>query len=251
MRAVQATKIFARRSARGWFWRAPRQVLVYEMQIATDFEVAMILPIPTPAASRDDAVRFVSLAEYDGFFADIELAFEPPAAPEQAWMGSSLAISGSAPKLVVHAVGAFVASFVPTAGDFTRLDPRFRVPPGTLETLPEYRDWGFAVFQLKAPGNGLSRMHPMAFEFPTRRPSELFFPTVHVHDGQLHAEADFSHALYGQGIAATTDWHRAGTRLRGVVDGERAKGLVDLDGSVAARGLVGRHPNRDVWAPLE
>ena len=31
------------------------------------------------------------------------------------------------------------------------------------------------------------RVHPMAFEFPTRSPDEIFFPTAHIHDGACHA----------------------------------------------------------------
>ncbi len=40
--------------------------------------------------------------------------------------------------------------------------------------------------------------HPMAFEFPRRDPSQLFFPTVHVHDGKVHETAHFDHSLYCQ-----------------------------------------------------
>jgi hypothetical protein len=41
-------------------------------------------------------------------------------------------------------------------------------------------------------------VHPMAFTFPQRKPGVLFFPTVHVHDGQVHEQADFDHWLYCQ-----------------------------------------------------
>jgi hypothetical protein len=250
VRAVEATKIFARRSAHGGLFATARQALVYEMKVATDAEVAMILPLPTPPRSPEDAVRFVSLELYDDFFADVERAFPPPAAVRSYSFGPDLAISGAAPPLVVHAVGAFVASFVPTSADMGRLDPRFRMAPGTLDAVPEYGDWGFAVFQLKTPGGALARVHPMALDFPTRRPGELFFPTLHVHDGKLHEEAHFAHTLYGQGIASSREWWSAGTPLSRVMKAERCEGLVDLDATVATKSIFGRHPNRDVWATL-
>lgn len=247
--AVSATKIFARRSAAASAHAPARQVLVYEMRVAASAEVAMILPIPTPPASADDALRFVSLAGYEDFFSDVERAFPPPAAFRGPSFGPQ-PVSRTAPPLVVHSVGAFVASFVPRTVDFARLDARFRIPPGTIERVPEYRDWGFAVFQLTATGLTPARIHPMAFEFPTRRPDALFFPTIHVHDGALHPEADFAHTLYGQGVAAAPEWWSAGLPLGRVMKPALAAGLVDLDATAASRSLAGRLPNRDVWAPL-
>ena len=41
-------------------------------------------------------------------------------------------------------------------------------------------------------------IHPMAFRFPRRDPGRLYFPTMHVHDGAWHPEADFDHLIYAQ-----------------------------------------------------
>jgi hypothetical protein len=38
----------------------------------------------------------------------------------------------------------------------------------------------------------------MAFSFPRDDARRLFFPTVHIHDGEVHAKADFDHLLYCQ-----------------------------------------------------
>src|SRR5437899_1303322 len=65
-----------------------------------------------------------------------------------------------APKLKVRTVGNFSASFVPTVKDFGRLDERFRLPEGTWEALPDYKDFGFAVFKLD---QNVRQVHPMAF----------------------------------------------------------------------------------------
>ncbi|PTL81977.1 hypothetical protein DAT35_19365 [Vitiosangium sp. GDMCC 1.1324] len=76
------------------------------------------------------------------------------------------------------------------------MDPRFRLPTETWTRLGRYQDFGFVVFKLRA-GKAL-QVHPMAFSFPTRDPEQLFFPTVHVHDGKIHGEAEFDHGLYYQ-----------------------------------------------------
>lgn len=49
----------------------------------------------------------------------------------------------------MHDVGDFIASFAPSPADLDRLDERFRITPELFAARPAYRDWGFAVFQLK------------------------------------------------------------------------------------------------------
>jgi hypothetical protein len=146
-------------------------------------------------------------------------------------------------------VGAFVASFVPTLADFARLDPRFRIPPGTVDSVPGYSDYGFAVFQLGAT-NGRSRAHPMAFEFSTRDPERLFFPLLHMHDGQLHPDAAFDHVLYAQGLRTHRLFEHRPEKLRGAIHNPEARRIVDLDAPVSRREMIGTLPNRDEWAPL-
>jgi hypothetical protein len=57
---VSGTKIFARGVNR-------RQVLVYSMVYAAPTDLAMVLPLPVPPRSPEDAVRFISLEEYPGY----------------------------------------------------------------------------------------------------------------------------------------------------------------------------------------
>lgn len=216
------------------------QVLAYEMQFAAAEPVAMILPIPTPARSPDNAVSFISLERYPDLFEELYEVFAYPDGRPRGFAAPQ------ALSLPVHTVGAFVASFVPSLADFTRLDPRFRLPPGTLDAVPGYADYGFVVFQLGAT-TGKTQVHPMAFEFPTRDPQRLFYPLVHVHDGVLHAEAHFDHALYAQGVIGfdlaehPASWH---------LHHPDAKLLVDLQQPVARREVIGTHPNRDAWVEL-
>jgi hypothetical protein len=186
---VSNTKIFARFVGRG------EQALVYQMHYKAAEPLAMILPIPV-GSQKEDAVTFVDLSEYERFFDDMHLGF-----PEPRPRGAPLALAdppklGGLGALEVVEVGSFEASFVPTVKDFDRLDERFRLPKSTWDKLPRYRDYGFAVFQLKSENESV---HPMAFRFPTvKANSPLFFPTVHIHDGEVHAAADFDHTLYLQ-----------------------------------------------------
>lgn len=182
--SVSQTKIFARRSNR-------RQWLVYSTNLGSSQDVAMILPIPVERGAGENAVTFIDMSDYTNFFDDLEKGF-PRAKSLVDEVGADLSFSFS--MLAVHDVGAFEASFVPTLADFERLDPRFRLPDRVWERLPQYRDFGFAVFKLRA---GSAEIHPMAFSYPTSV-EDLFFPTVHVHDGEVHELEQFDHTLYGQ-----------------------------------------------------
>ena len=261
---VWGTRIFARGLAEG------RQALVYQMGIAADAALAMILPLPVVAHAADDAVEFVSLEGYADFFADVQKLFPPPAA-----MGGFAPQSRAmaAPqKLVVHDVGKFEASFVPSPKDFDRLDERFRMPTGVFDRLPHYRDWGFAVFQLKSFGaKGIvdkvkralgketkeEEVHPMAFTFPRRDPSAIFFPTVHVHDGEVHEKAHFDHTLYVQHDSnlSKDGWWAGMSPSQGRLDVTKSKGLLDAATPMQSLGLQGSLPNRDTWiragAPID
>lgn len=167
------------------------QALAYRMTISSTAETAMVLPLPVAAGAGEDAVRFVSLERHPRMFEELDELFPR----DDVDVCRGIAPGPFPPRLVVHKVGSFIASYVPTRADFARLDPRFRVPDELFDTVPHYTDYGFAVFQLRA---GKHRIHPMALTFPTRDPDRLFFPTVHVHDGRFHPRAEFDHKLYYQ-----------------------------------------------------
>ena len=191
--SVSQTNIFARPS------KKERQYIVYSMNLSAKEDLAMILPIPTPPKSDEDSVKFISLKEYENFFADLEKGFPVPEIPPPKVERSSIAPAGAKPLKVVE-VGSFEASFVPSIDDFSRLDERFRLPAGVWDKLPAYKKSGFAVFKLKS---GEKKIHPMAFEFPRANAEKIFLPTVHIHDGEVHERAGFDHVLYLQ--PATTD----------------------------------------------
>ena len=249
---VGKTKIFAR------FMSSGRQCLIYSMSYSAPSEVAMILPLPVTSGSGEDAVRFVDLSGYPRLFSDLADGFP---------LSRSISIgpqprSGSA--LEVQSVGSFDASFVPTMEDFVRLDRRFQLPSEVWHQLPTYLDYGFAVFKLKS---GAAEVHPMAFEFPTRFADQLFFPTVHVHDGSVGSEAGFDHLLYCQADDDPLDWEcsefdalsRRGSAFgpdeprpaREFVQIRKASGLLHPDLPVFRRRMQGLFENRDVLVTVE
>jgi hypothetical protein len=239
VRLVADTNIFARASKDG------RQFLVYSMRLDAAEDLAMILPIPVPVKSPENAVRFINLEKYPEFFAHMRRGFPSPRPPESKDRG---AIKSEAKKstLEVVNVGSFEASFVPSVADFDRLDDRFRLPSGVWDHLPQYRDFGFAVFKLK---RGNQKVHPMAFEFPRARPNELFFPTVHIHDGTVKPQARFHHDLYCQrsGDESLMAWTESpGIASSFVKKMDAAQGIVDPDGHCYRREMRGVFANEDV-----
>ena len=189
--SVSDTNLFARLSTAD----SASQLLVYQMQFESQVQNAMILPLPVAIPSREDSVRFISLKHYDDFFKDLSRGFPSEAPPTRGFLPWNRMAPTADAQLVVHDVGDFVASFVPTLADFRRLDSQFVIPKESWEKLPEYSDYGFAVFQLKSLAG---KPHPMAFEFTTRWPGRIFFPTVHIHDGEVHDMDQFDHVLYLQ-----------------------------------------------------
>jgi len=228
---VSKTNIFARMIEPG------RQALAYGMNLEATREIAMVLPLPVVPGSGEDAVTFIDLHEHPRMFDDLAALFHV-LQPLSRKGGPSRSL-GFAPKLVVHKVGSFIASYVPTRADFVRLDPRFRLPEVLFDAVPAYADHGFAVFQLEP---GKVTVHPMAMRFPTRDPQRLFFPTVHVHDGRFHATAKFDHALYYQRESGVP-----GDMVSPLKPHKTYAGLVEPELPVIRRLLHARLPNADHW----
>ena len=276
---ISKTNIFARHTRPG------HQAIVYSLSIASSSRAAMILPLPIAADSPEDALRFIDLSGYPDFFDDLALACtnEYQQLSEDFECGNAAAAS----LLQVHQVGDYEASYVPSMADFDRLAPCFRLPPQVWQQMPAYADYGFAVFQLKLTLSGAAdrtdnAVHPMAFEFPTRDPERLFFPSVHVHDGHYHQQANFYHRFYCQRDGARTEFKRQRDRLQGLPptppepepgkdDGatgfflgydwyyasanvackhlkiDQCQGIVAPDRRISAMSLLGPWPNRDLW----
>jgi MYXO-CTERM domain-containing protein len=249
---VHGTRIFARLTPEG------TQMLAYQMLYSAVAPTAMILPLPVALPADDTSVRWKSLKDYDSLFQDLDAGF-PAEPPPQSLFGSrsKSASAVAAAPLPVHDVGDFVASFVPRIQDFARLDPRFVISGDVWAKIPEYADYGFAVFQLsKLSGTP----HPIAFEFRSRLRDVLYFPTVHIHDGTVHAQDAFDHSLYLQdarfdarasgysGPSApdrSTGYVRSKSNLASFADVGRGAGLLDGSLLVHRTTMQGMLPNKD------
>jgi hypothetical protein len=225
-----------------------RQHLVYQMELTADTDVAMVLPLPVLTPAGEDAVRFTSLEGYPEFFLDLEKQFRKLRESRL-----SMGTQRGAP-LAVREVGAYDASFVPSLADFERMDARFRLSDAIWESLPSYGDYGFVVFRLRS-GTRL-RVHPMAFSFATREKGRVFFPTVHVHDGEVHPWADFDHHLYVQSDVALPSrerwkWWSSGMMQINIMDVSRTAGIVRGDRDCAVRDQTGELQNADTFVCVE
>lgn len=236
---VADTNIFVRASKEG------RQFIVYSMRFKADDDLAMILPIPTPKSSADDAVTFINLEKYPIFFDDLANGFPRP----RAAVSRGTKSEPPPPKLAlpVVEVGKFVASFVPAIKDFSRLDKQFRLPDSVWNSLPRYKEFGFAVFKLKKSEKGEQRVHPMAFEFPRADKHVLFFPTVHIHDRTVPAKAKFDHSLYCQlGDVPISGWEESPGHAESFMKVKDTLGIVEGGAHVYRKQMRGTFANKDV-----
>lgn len=240
---VARTRIFARPTFAG------RQVIVYSMELTAAEPLAMILPVPVKGGAEPKEFKFINLEAYPEFFDDLNRGFPVPPPP------AALALANSLPsrsaKLEVVSVGAFEASFVPTLTDFDQLDGRFRIDPKIWRQLPGYECMGFAVFKLRA---GSQKVHPLCFAYPRADTTRLFFPTLHIHDGQMHAQEDFDHELYAQGngeqMPDVLNWEESRGWAGQFMKTDRTAGILAKDAHVYRRRLAGSLPNEDTYVAM-
>src|SRR5262245_35809382 len=91
---VAGPNIFARPA------KGSGQYLVYSMTLKAGSDLAMILPIPTPKASKEDVVEFLNLEKYPDFFDDMRSGFPMPR-PLGRTKGDIPPPAAAAPKLKV------------------------------------------------------------------------------------------------------------------------------------------------------
>lgn len=248
--SVNGTRIFARATDHG------SQFLAYQMKYESRDVNAMILPVPVKQLVREDSLRFVDLKGYEKFFDDLERGF--PYTPPSSGFGCSeqSKSAGGQAALEVHKVGNYIASFVPTLKDFSRLDARFTLPEKTWLQQPQYASYGFAVFQLAA---GKLTPHPMAFEFESASTS-TYFPTLHIHDGAIHDTEKFDHEFYLQHAGfdsrvypyrnadvrdRSTGLERSKYIAKHFCDAAKSQGVVNPNLLVHRMSLLGMQRNQD------
>lgn len=227
---VGNTRIFARAAGNG------NQFLVYQMEYSAGNDLAMILPLPTPPDTTADQVRFINMSGYHEFFSAMENGFP---------LTRNMPYTTMQPKrLMTQQVGSYQVSFVPSVAELSKLEDKFRLPESVWKSLPEYNEFGFAVFKLRA---GTNTVHPLALEFPMRNPQLLFFPTTHIRDGQVAEEAVFDHDLFCQ---AKAGWLRSYDVAGAFMDMDRTEGIVDPNERISRMTVQGMHPNSDILVGL-
>ena len=231
---VSKTRIFARMT------QPQRQVLVYQMKYQADMDLAMILPIPIVQGTKPE---FLNFETYKDFFYDLAKA------ENYGSRGLSKGRSFGHDTLEVVEVGAYDASFVPDFASFERLDPRFRLKPGLLESVPGYDQFGFVVFKLNA-SSGRDDAHPMAFEFDTQLSNQLFYPTVHIHDETWHDKEQFDHTLYSQNSTKGHSHQISREGLEHCMQANLCQGVIDFTQKVDVHSLYGMLPNTDKLVPV-
>jgi hypothetical protein len=188
-----------------------QQFLVYSNEVHTNEEDnAMILPVPNP-----ESVRFVNLKKYANLFDDLEANFYK-SRRSSFNMYASLSRSAALdpvdrPRLVVHDVGAYSASIVPSVNDFDRIDTaHFTIPDDLERILRETYDsqFGFIVCKLK---QGKHNYHPFAYIHAKHSNNLLFIPTLHYHPHGYglarSVEADWDHMIYSAATDLDTTNH--------------------------------------------
>ncbi|HVJ47402.1 MAG TPA: hypothetical protein VM511_13510 [Luteolibacter sp.] len=213
------------------------------MSLSAPEDLAMILPIPVKTPADETAVKFIDLSGYPRFFSDLRTGFAAPTP-----FGGELPATRT-PALKVQRVGSYEASFVPAVKDFARLDPRFRLDDKVWKSLPQYEDYGFAVFKFR---KGALKSHPMAFSFPSRFNGKIFFPTVHIHDGEVHEKEKFDHELYAQAwqtaVIKGTDWRESEKNAGQFTRPDLSQNLIWGGGHVYQKTIVGEAKNVDIVA---
>ena len=220
-------------------------------RLRADAPTAMILPLPVPPNSREDALRFIDSRSYPGFFLDLQ---KPFVAHSKTRTGGGAAPQ-PLPILKVHRVGSFEASFVPSLDDFERLDPRFRLPRTVWDA--RYR-WGFAVFKLQDLWQTIT-IEPMALSFPRRdrravlsrgaRSRRHSDPTAHYdHNLFFQHPSEDAIACGGQSRAPRRQLDMAAREIASPLN---ARGVLDENLPVLIARFAGEFPNRDAQVAPE
>ncbi len=203
---VNATKIFT-----CFTNDQTRQFLVYSNQVETnEDDNCMILPVPNP-----ESVKFVNLSKYAKLFDDLEANFYKSRRSSlnmYASLSRSAAVeSAERPRLVVHDVGAYSASIVPSVNDFDRIDTTHFTLPDDLEHILRTTydsQFGYIVCKLT---RGKHSYHPFAYSHAKHTSNLLFIPTLHYHPhgyGLAKAvDADWDHIIYSVGTDLDTTSH--------------------------------------------
>jgi hypothetical protein len=227
LQLVSNTRIFARPEN-------GQEFLAYQFDFAADGPIALTMPLPTPPGTTADAVKFTDLSGYPEFFVDMEKGF--PYARD---------VTGANRKMRAGTPNAYEGFFYPTLQDLSGLEEDLRIPDEVWSQLVEYNDFGFAVVKISPD---VHPFYPLALQFPMRNPNLLYFPTLHIRNGQAPEEVNFDHDLFCQ---ARAGWLRTYDIASSFMDIDRANGVIDPGERVSRMTVQGMHPNSDILVGLK
>jgi hypothetical protein len=238
VRVAGATNIFARAAKDG------RQFLAYNFRYEADDDFALILPLPTPPETLPTDVRFIDLSGYDAFFRDLRRGFPTPPGETEKMSLTDRIIEKVRDWLDIDTTQAAI-TFAPNHAALSHIQDQFQLTADVLRLLERFDKAGFVCLKLAA---GTNRVPPMAFEFPRRRSTELFFPTALAIGADLDATAAFNYQLFCQAGRLPPEW-RSVQPAPNVMKADKTRGLIDPDQPIGWRALVGPQANLDTFIP--
>jgi hypothetical protein len=224
-----------------------KQFLVYSMNYRVGEDLAMVLPLPVPVGSKEDAVQFIDLHGYGEFFADLQSGF-PVAASDK-----RRPLSRSMPSHCRQRRSRWFRS----AASKRRLCRRSKTLRASMLGFACRTGFGTSCPPTKSRGlrcSSCARMPARCIRWRLRFlapiASKLFFPTVHIHDGKVHDTAHFDHSLYcqvGSQYGKTTGWEETPQLASAFVKVAATKGIVDGSAHCYRKTILGNQKNQDTW----
>lgn len=224
--------------------REGRQSLAVSLRISAATDLALIVPVPvTPGATETD-VRLLSTDGSQSLFDSLASGFVGSAERPH----RQDAEEADAPRTVRYAAAqAMRAYYVPSIADFDQVGPHLRFPEAALASRPEYASYGFYVFEL--PAGQDVRIVPMAFDFPTRHPEAVYFPTWYGDPTWMPEEGHRDITVYTQ-FGERLGWQETRETATRFVNAGASRGLIAPDRTVQRKILFGDGNNEDLLAAL-
>ena len=221
-----------------------RQSLALSLRISAATDIGLIVPVPIAPGAAESEVRLLSTDGSQSLFESLASGFSPATGRPH----RRDADEEAAPRTVRYAAAqAMRAVYVPSIADFDRVAAHLRLPEAALASRPEYASYGFYVFELPAGQN--VRIVPMGFDFPTRHPEAVYFPTWYGDPTWMPDEGHRDITVYTQ-FGERLGWEETRETATRFVNASATRGLIAPDRPVQRKILFGDGNNEDLLAAL-
>ncbi len=173
-----------------------RQITVYQNVVKSTKENAMILPVPLTGSADD--IELLDLKAEKDFFKDMYNLFPLEESEAEDDRPKAKAKGKGKAMLPVYKVGDYDVTIVPDTDSFNQVDDdAFTLNKRIVGMLMYLYPENFAFLVCKFGGDSKEKhMHPLGYIHDRVDGANLFVPTVHIHDGEMHAEEHFDHRIY-------------------------------------------------------